>query len=106
MYWGPTEIATTLIAASIPALRLLVSDIRRSAPRDQGSNETTDSMAQAQYDVEFLYITRLGSDAGREDSTSIAAGRGRKTMKDRSETSKHRDAEKGLGAHSTHIEVV
>ncbi|KAH7464016.1 hypothetical protein FOMA001_g17778 [Fusarium oxysporum f. sp. matthiolae] len=105
MYWGPIEIATTLIAASIPALRLLVQDIRRLAPRDQETNEATNSMAQGQYDVEFLYIARLSSDAGGENSTPLAAGRGRETAGDGSETCRHRDAEKGKGPNSTHVEV-
>ncbi|KAL5603913.1 hypothetical protein FOVSG1_006663 [Fusarium oxysporum f. sp. vasinfectum] len=102
MYWGPIEVATTIIAASIPALRLLIKDVRTSARATQRPNEGTDSIPRAQYNLDLLYVVRLSSGCGSEDNIiPITAGRGIEMTTDASRAWKDHGSEKGTRPHRT-----
>ncbi|KAH7357412.1 hypothetical protein BKA66DRAFT_473217 [Pyrenochaeta sp. MPI-SDFR-AT-0127] len=68
MYWGPIETATTIIAASIPVLRVLIRDACTSPQQHYRSEEGEDSEIRAQRQGAVICVGRRISDDGSETS--------------------------------------
>lgn len=75
MYWGPVETATTIVAASIPFLRVLIRDAYLSAQSSHQTDEGTDAELRATSQTAAISTGRPRGDDGSEKSILSTASR-------------------------------